>query len=230
MKRLNHIAFLMDGNRKWSRLHERPLRESYSVAINVLNSLCEGCIKKKIPYLTVYAFSVDNWLRKEEEIRDLFIVFFEYLKNIDFFIERKIKVLVAGSKDGLNGAEVGIINRLEEMTKEGTSLVLTIAFNYNGQDELVFALNRIISDRNKGEIISKEIDEELIEKYIYTFRIPDPDLIVRTAGVKRLTRFLLWKSSYAEVYFIDKYWPDFTEIDLDECILEFYKRERRYGE
>ena len=219
-----HIAIIMDGNRRWAKTKSLPIKLGHKNGAEALRKIVEYSKEIGVRYLTVYAFSTENWKRSKEEVDDLMNLLREYLGKIEQDIEGKdIKAKIIGDVTRLDLDIQEKIKKLEEKTKDCTALTFQIALNYGGRDEIVNAVNNIIKDD------IKQITEETFENYLYTATAPDPDLIIRTAGEKRISGFLLWQCAYAEFVWTDVLWPDFAEKDLDIAIEEFNKRVRKFG-
>jgi undecaprenyl diphosphate synthase len=219
-----HIAIIMDGNRRWAKQKGLPIKLGHKNGAEVLRKIVEYSKEIGVKFLTVYAFSTENWKRSKEEVEDLMNLLREYLGKIEQDIDGKnIKAKIIGDVTRLDTDIQEKIKRLEEKTKECSALTFQIALNYGGRDEIVNAVNNIIKSKEK------EITEERFKQYLYTAYAPDPDLIIRTAGEKRISGFLLWQCAYAEFVWTDVLWPDFKEKDLDLAISEFNNRVRKFG-
>lgn len=219
-----HIAIIMDGNRRWAKGKGLPIKLGHKNGAESLRKIVEYSKEIGIKFLTVYAFSTENWKRSKEEVDDLMNLLREYLGKIEQDIDGKnIKARVIGDITRLAVDIQEKIKKLEKKTEDCTSLTFQIALNYGGREEIVNAVNNIIKDN------VNEVDEKLFENYLYTVNAPDPDLIIRTAGEKRISGFLLWQCAYAEFVWTDVLWPDFKEKDLDLAINEFNKRVRKFG-
>ena len=225
-----HIAIIMDGNRRWAKNKKLPIKVGHKNGADTLEKIAKYANKIGIQYLTVYAFSTENWNRSEEEVSALMIL----LKNyIDEFSKKadldNIKINVIGDLTRLSESLQKSIHNCIERTKENTGLVLNIAFNYGGRMEIIKATKEIAEMVKNGEIQSEDINEKVISDHLYTAGMPDPDLLIRTSGEERTSGFLLWQMSYTEFLFVEKYWPDFSEEDLDNAIVEYQKRNRKFG-
>ncbi len=226
----NHIAIILDGNRSWAKTKGMPATDGHKYGAKVLEDISKYANKIGIKYLTVYAFSTENWKRSKEEVSLLMSLFESYLENYSKeALKENIKVNIIGSREGLSKKLTQNISKCEEMTKDCTGLNMNIALNYGSREELTNAVKTIARDVKDGKIELEEISEETITKALYTAHASDPDLVIRTSGQKRLSNFMLWQLAYAEFLFIDKYWPDFTTEDLDEAVAEYVKRNRKYG-
>ena len=225
-----HIAIILDGNRSWAKAKGMPATDGHKHGAKVLENISKYANKIGIKYLTVYAFSTENWKRSEQEVSLLMSLFESYLENYSKqAIKENIKVNIIGSRDNLSKSLIEKIDKCESMTKECTGLNINIALNYGSREEITNAIKTIARDVEQGKIDAKDINEQSITNALYTEHCPDPDLVIRTSGQKRLSNFLLWQLAYSEILFIDKHWPDFTEKDLDMAIEEYAKRNRKYG-
>lgn len=225
-----HIAIILDGNRSWAKAKGMPATDGHKHGAKVLENISKYANKIGIKYLTVYAFSTENWKRAKEEVSLLMSLFESYLDNYSKeALKENIKVNIIGSKEGLSKKLIEKINKCEEMTKQCTGLNINIALNYGSREEITNAVRAIAKEVKEGKINVQDINEQSIMNALYTAHCPDPDLVIRTSGQQRLSNFLLWQLAYAEFLFIDKYWPDFTEIDLDMAIEVYEKRNRKFG-
>ena len=225
-----HIAIIMDGNRRWAKDRGLTTKEGHKAGSKNLETIAKFCNKIGIKYLTVYAFSTENWKRTKEEVSALMFI----LKaNLDAMLKRmdleNIRIRVIGEKENIPDDLSPKIEKLVEKTKNNTGLTLNIAFNYGGRAELVHAVKQISEKVKNGEIEINSINEDLISQNIYTAGQPDPDLMIRTSRELRTSNFLPWQLTYTEFYFPDKHWPAFTEEDLIEAIKIYQKRNRRFG-
>ena len=225
-----HIAMIMDGNRRWAKEKNLTTRDGHKAGADVLENIAKFCNKIGIEYLTVYAFSTENWKRSKEEISALMAILRVYinsfLKEAD---KQNIKLKVLGDISGLSKGLQKSINKAIEITKKNTGLTLNIAFNYGGRPEIIRAMKNIAQQIKKNKIDIEDINEELISKHLYTAGQPDPDLLIRTSKELRTSNFLPWQLVYTEFYFPDKHWPEFGEEDLLEAIKVYQKRNRRFG-
>ncbi len=226
----NHIAIIMDGNRRWAREKGLDTKFGHKAGAETLEKIASFANDIGLKYLTVYAFSTENWKRTKEEVGALMILLNNYL---DKFLNREslrnIKIRVLGNTENLNNSLKTSINKIVEKSKNNTGLTLNIAFNYGGRDEIVRAVRNISEDVKKGNINVEDIDEKMISDNLFTNGQPEPDLLIRPGGELRISNFLLWQLAYTEFLFIDKYWPDFTEEDLLNSISIFEKRNRKFG-
>ena len=226
----NHIAIIMDGNRRWARQRNLDIKLGHKEGAKTLEKIVRYAKKVGIKYITVYAFSTENWKRSEEEVGALMLLLQAYL---DSYAKRAdtegIKVKVLGDISVLPAGMQNSINKLEKRTKDNIEINFNIALNYGGRDEIVKAIRKIAEKVKNDEISIDEINEELISNNLYTSGMPDPDVVVRTSGEMRTSNFLPWQIVYSEFIFVDKNWPDFNEEDLDKVIEEYQKRNRKFG-
>ena len=222
----HHLAIIMDGNRRWARERNLPSLEGHRRGYEKLKEIAELCFKKGIGILTVFAFSTENWNRSKNEISYLMKLLKKAInESLEMFDKDNIKIKVSGRLGELSyDLQKAILNTVEA-TRNNTKGVLNLALNYGGRIEIIDAVKRIIAQK----ISAEKIDEKVIQENLYANDLIDPDLIIRTSGEQRLSGFLLWQSAYSELYFTPKYWPDFTERDLDKALEEYSKRERRFG-
>lgn len=225
-----HIAIIMDGNRRWARAKGKPVSFGHKEGAKTLEKIVRYANKIGLEHITVYAFSTENWKRTEEEVSALMLLLQTYLDDYSKRADSEnIKVKVLGDITVLSpGMQKSIINCMER-TKNNTGVVFNIALNYGGRDEIVKAVKEICKEVKEGKINIEDINEELITNELYTKGQPDPDLVIRTSGELRLSNFLPWQSTYSELLFVQKNWPDFTEEDLDNAIVEYQKRKRKFG-
>ena len=225
-----HIAIIMDGNRRWAKSKGLATREGHKAGADALENISKFCNEIGIKYLTVYAFSTENWKRSKEEISALMAILRMYL---DSFLKEKnkqnIKIKILGEINELSKGLKNSINRAIEETKNNTGLTLNIAFNYGGRPEIVRAMKQIAKEVKEGKIDIDDINEDLISNHLYTAGQPDPDLLIRTSHELRTSNFLPWQLVYTEFYFPEKNWPEFTKEDLLEAIKVYQKRNRRFG-
>ncbi|MGL5124284.1 MAG: isoprenyl transferase [Fusobacteriaceae bacterium] len=218
-----HIAIIMDGNGRWAKQRFLPRTLGHSEGVKNLKRILIHAQKLEVKYLTVYAFSTENWKRTKEEVETLMGLFKIYIKKEEkTFQKNNVKFIVSGRKENISEDLLMAIEKLSEKTKLNTGITLNIAFNYGGRSEIIDAVNKIIES---GE---KNINETTFEKYLYN-NIPDPELLIRTSGEIRISNFLLWQIAYSEIYVTDKLWPDFKEKDFEDAIVNFNERERRFG-
>ena len=225
-----HIAIIMDGNRRWAKAKGKPASFGHKEGAKTLEKIVRYANKIGLKYITVYAFSTENWKRAEDEVSALMLLLQNYLDDYSKRADSEnIKVKILGDITAFSqGMQKSIINCMER-TKNNTGVNFCIALNYGGRNEIVGAVKKIAEDVKEGKIDINQIDEKMISDKLYTTAIPDPDLVIRTSGEIRLSNFLPWQTVYSELLFIQKNWPDFTEDDLDNAIVEYQKRTRKFG-
>ena len=227
---LKHIAIIMDGNRRWAKEKGLDPKLGHKAGAETLEKIASYANEIGLKYLTVYAFSTENWKRTKEEVGALMILLRNYL---DKFLNREslrnVKIRVLGNIENLDSGLKNSILKIVEKSKDNSGLTLNIAFNYGGRDEIVRAVKSISEEVKDGKIEADKIDEELVANQLYTAGEPESDLLIRPGGELRVSNFLLWQLAYTEFLFIDKYWPDFSEEDLLEAIATFEKRNRKFG-
>ena len=225
-----HIAIIMDGNRRWAKKQGKSASFGHKQGAKTLEKIVRYANKIGLKYITVYAFSTENWKRAEEEVKALMALLQSYLDDYSKRADSEnIRVKILGDITALSqGMQKSIINCMER-TKNNTGVTFNIALNYGGRDEIVKSVQNIVKEIQNGNIKIEDINEELISNNLYTKGQPDPDLLIRTSGEMRLSNFLPWQLVYSEFLFVDKNWPDFTEEDLDNAILEYQKRTRKFG-
>ena len=225
-----HVAIIMDGNRRWARKRNIDYRLGHKEGAKTLEKIVRYAKKVGIKYITVYAFSTENRKRTSEEVSALMLLLKTYLDDYGKRADTEnIKVKVLGDISALAPGLQKSIKKCEERTKDNDGIYFSICINYGGRDEIVHAVKKIAQDVKDGKIGIDDINEKLMNNYLYTKEIPDPDLIIRTSGELRTSGFLTWQSVYSEYLFMDKYWPDFSEDDIDFAIKEYQKRNRKFG-
>jgi len=226
----NHVAIIMDGNRRWAKEKGLDYRIGHKEGAKTLEKIVRYAKKVGIKYITVYAFSTENWKRTDEEVGALMLLLKTYLDDYSKRADTEnIKVKVLGDITALSDGLQKSIRKCENRTKDNTGITFCIGINYGGRDEIVNAVKNIASDVKNGNISVEDIDENLISNNLYTSGMPDPDLVIRTSGELRTSNFLPWQIVYSEFLFLDKYWPDFSEEDIDNAILVYQKRNRKFG-
>ncbi len=226
----NHIAIIMDGNARFAKNKSLPTKIGHKMGADNVQKITDNCIEIGVKYLTIYAFSSENWNRPAEEVSYLMDLLYEYLsKESAELMKRGIKIIVSGNLDNVEERLKNKIKQVEELSKNNTKLTLNVAFSYGARQEIVDAVKKIAVAVKNQEIIINNIDEDLFKKNLYQPEIPDPDLLIRTAGDLRISNFLLWQIAYTELYFSEKFWPEFNKNELLKAINNFNKRERRYG-
>ncbi|MBQ4078564.1 isoprenyl transferase [bacterium] len=225
-----HVAIIMDGNRRWAKKRMLPSAAGHKKGVEALRATLKACAKFGIKYLTVYAFSTENWKRDREEVEFLMSLLAKTIVNeVPEFIENDIRLTFIGDRKSLSKEIVDVLEFGEKETADCKTLNLQIAFNYGARMEITNALKEISLKVKNGEISEDEITEDLISQNLYTSNIPDPDLLIRTGGEQRISNYLLWQCAYTEIYITDIFWPEFDEKALASAILEFNSRQRRFG-
>ena len=220
----SHIAIIMDGNGRWGLKKYNDRNKGHYYGLQNINKVIKNCIKLHIKYLTLYTFSTENWNRPKKEIEYLFFLFkFFYQKNFNKINKNNIRIKFIGDLKNIPADLKVIIKKIQEKTKNNNRITVVFAFNYGAKSELINAFKKIHKNKNN------KINEELISNNLYTKNMPDPDILVRTGGEKRLSNFLLWQLSYAELFFIEKSWPDFNFLDLKKIVNKFSGIKRRFG-
>ncbi|MGI6085156.1 MAG: isoprenyl transferase [Acetivibrionales bacterium] len=223
-----HIAIIMDGNGRWAKKRGLSRSIGHKEGSRTLKKIVEACYQLGVRYLTVYAFSTENWSRPKEEVDELMKLLLEYLRNAEKELSgKKVRIRVIGEKRQLTEEIIKEIERVEKNTEHIEELDFIIALNYGGRQEIVQAVKKLVEDVEAG--LLSEIDTENISERLYTKGIPDPDLLIRTSGEMRISNFLIWQLCYSEFYFCDVLWPDFSEAHLKEAILSYQGRQRRFG-
>jgi undecaprenyl diphosphate synthase len=225
-----HVAIIMDGNGRWAVSRGLPRTAGHSRGAEAVRRAVIGAAELGIGYLTLFGFSSENWKRPPTEVDDLMGLLRLYLRSeIAEFHRNGVKLKVIGDRERLSTDLVNLISGAEQMTAGNGGLQLTVALSYGGRSEIARAARRIAERVKAGALEPSAIDEPLFEAYLLTAGMPDPDLVIRTSGEKRISNFLLWQTAYSELVFIDRLWPDFTKQDLEDAIREFRSRDRRYG-
>lgn len=225
-----HIAIIMDGNGRWAQNKNLARREGHKEGVKTLKKIVKYAADTDISSLTVYAFSTENWKRPKAEVDFLLALLKRTMRNeINELLDNGVRVNFLGRKENLSKKLIQEIEYIENKSKKNKRLTLNIAFNYGGRAEIVDATKKILLESKNGNIDIDELDEEKFSSYLYKSEYKDIELLIRTGGDKRLSNFLLWQSAYAELYFTDKYWPDFDEAELDAALEDFRNRERKFG-
>jgi len=225
-----HIAVIMDGNARWAKNKNLPVAMGHKAGSQAIKTLVKAAAEFGVKYLTIYAFSTENWQRPKEEVGYLMFLLKEYLaKEIKELIENGVRIIVSGNLENVEESIVQKIRSIEEQTKNNKTICLNVAFDYGSRQEIVDSLKKIAVLIAEKKIDLSEVNENLISKNLYQPQVPDPDLLIRTAGELRLSNFLLWQSAYSELHFTEKFWPDFSGEDLYKAILDFNQRKRNYG-
>ncbi|MCW2236721.1 isoprenyl transferase [Azospirillum canadense] len=225
-----HVAVIMDGNGRWAKARGLPRTAGHKKGVDAVRRTVEAAGDLGIGYLTIFSFSSENWRRPEEEVTDLMQLLRFYLRSEIADLHRNgVRLRVIGDRARLSADINRLIDNAESLTKDNRKLTLVVALSYGSRQEMTLAARRLAEEVKAGTLDPQDIDEELFSSRLFTADIPDPDLIVRTSGEKRISNFLLWQAAYAELVFVDTLWPDFTKRDLEAAIEEFHRRERRFG-
>jgi undecaprenyl diphosphate synthase len=227
---VRHVAIIMDGNGRWAAEHGLPRAEGHRQGVESVRRTVEAVLELGISHLTLFSFSSENWTRPKQEINDLFGLLRRFIRrDLADLHKNGVKIRLIGTRSGLDGDLLRMIDDALELTKDNTALNLTIAFNYGARDEIARAARRIAEDVEGGALAAAEVTEERFGSYLDTANLPDPDLLIRTSGELRLSNFLLWQLAYAEFVFVDTYWPDFNRDQLEAALAEYQRRSRRFG-
>ena len=225
-----HVAIIMDGNGRWAQARGRPRLFGHHAGAKRVREVVEACPDYGVKYLTIFAFSTENWKRTQVEVAGLMSLFRRYItKEARALDEEGVRVRFIGDRVRLDPKLIKLMDSLEELTAHNERVNLTIALNYGGRDEVARATKRLAQDVADGKLDPAEVDEETLPKYLDTQVLPDPDLVIRTSGEARISNFLLWQSAYSEYEFIDTLWPDFTAAELGRLCRDFGSRDRRFG-
>lgn len=221
-----HVGFILDGNRRWARKHSIPEYDGHLAGYNALKEVMDGCFERNIKYVTIYAFSNENWKRDKSEVTGLMRLALQAIsKDLKRLIERNVRVRILGRREGISAKLLAAFEKCEEKTRHLTGGTLAVCFNYSGQQEIVDAARKCVQDGLDPE----EITDEAIAERIYAPDIPPIDMVVRTSGEQRLSNFMLWRTAYSEFYFLQKLWPEMTKDDVNAIIEEYNRRHRRFG-
>jgi undecaprenyl diphosphate synthase len=223
---VRHLAIIMDGNRRWAKERGLSSLEGHRQGYETFKKIGDAALARGVEVMTVYAFSTENWKRTEEEVGFLMdLLEFALSAELSSFKEKNIRLKIVGRREGLRPSVLRAIETAEGETSENTGGTLCLCINYGGRTEIVDAVKKLVKDG----VAVEQIDEQAIASRLYWSNMPDPDLIIRTSGEQRMSNFLMWESVYSELYWCKKYWPDFSEKDLDEALEEYASRQRRYG-
>lgn len=229
-EKLQHIAFIMDGNRRWAKARGLPIIAGHEKGAKTLTEVAKAAKDLGIKYITVYAFSTENWKREKSEVEGLMNLLRKYLKeSFKELEENNARIMFIGERDMLASDIVADMEKIENRTAKNDGITLCVALSYGGRQEIVAATRKIAELAQNGGLNIKDIDEKKFSDMLYTKDLPDPDLLIRTSGEERISNFLLWQLSYSEFYFSDTLWPDFSKEELVKIIDEYKNRERRYG-
>lgn len=225
-----HIGIIMDGNGRWAKAKGYPRTVGHKAGVETIRRILKEAQRLGVKYITLYAFSTENWKRPKEEVGALMKLLVQYFRlELNELHENGVVVNTIGDISKLPKECIEEIKKAKEKTKNNTGIVMNLALNYGGRDEIVRAIKLLTKDVAEGKISPEEIDEKSIENYLYTAGMPDPDMIIRPSGEQRLSNFLLWQCAYSEFWYSDINWPDFTEKDLRRAIFDFQNRDRRFG-
>lgn len=224
-----HIGIIMDGDGRWAKKRGLPRTAGHKKGADVFGEIARYCRDIGVRYLTVYAFSTENWKRPEKEVTELMGLLKRYLGDAAKYKNENIRLRFLGDRAALDDELRGMMQKAERESLENTALTVCMAINYGGRDEIRMAVQNIAGEVQSGALALEDIDEACISNHLYTKGIPDPDVIIRPSGEKRSSNFLAWQSIYSEYVFMDTLWPDFTTDDLDTALLEYSKRSRRFG-
>ncbi|OYW43398.1 MAG: di-trans,poly-cis-decaprenylcistransferase [Rhodobacterales bacterium 12-64-8] len=225
-----HVAIIMDGNGRWAKARGLPRALGHKEGVEALRRTVEACRDLGVAHLTVFSFSTENWNRPQTEIDALFDLLRIFVRrDLARLHKDGVRIRIVGSRDGLSEEIISLIDEAIEKTRDNTRLTLNIAFNYGGRGEIVAAMQAIAREIEAGRIKAADVNEALIARVLWTANSPDPDLVIRTSGEFRLSNFLLWSGAYAELMFMDLWWPDFTRESLEKAIDAFRRRDRRFG-
>lgn len=226
----NHIAIIMDGNGRWAEMKGKPRVFGHKNGVTSVKDVIEGCREIGVNYLTLYAFSTENWNRPKLEVRTLMALLVSSLrKELNTLVKNNIKLNTIGNIENLPEKAQAELAEVVEKTKNNSSLTLTLALSYGSREEIVNVIRNISKKVVNNQLAVEEINENIINNHLYTFSLPDVDLLIRTSGEKRISNFLLWQIAYAELYFTNTLWPDFRKENLFNAIVNYQQRERRFG-
>ena len=229
-KNISHIAIIMDGNGRWASARGLPRYEGHSQGLKTLRKLLKELRDFDLKYLTIFSFSLDNWRRPEEETSKLMQLLRKFISNdLSELHSNNVRIKIIGSRSNIPEDILNLIKGAEDLTSDNKGLYLQIAFNYSGRHEIINASKRIALAASKGDLDPRNINSEIFESHLYTAGVPDPDLIIRSGSERRISNFLLWQLSYAEVYFEECLWPDYTKAKLKRAIEDYSNRSRRFG-
>lgn len=226
----NHLAIIMDGNGRWAKEQGKPRAFGHEAGFKAVREIVEACAKRQISFLTLYAFSTENWLRPKKEVDILMRILLSALKSeLATMLRHNIRLKTVGGISTLPAIILDELDRVVDQTASNTGMVLTLALSYGGREEIV-AMTRKLAEKVKNGLIHPDhIDASVVNEHLYTADLPDVDLLIRTSGEQRISNFLLWQSAYAELYFTERFWPDFKEEHLVEALMDYQNRERRFG-
>lgn len=225
-----HVAIIMDGNGRWAKQRHMPRTYGHAKGAKVLEQTLEDCDSLGVKYLTVYAFSTENWSRPLQEVQVIMNLFRDYLVSaVSKCMKNNVRCMVIGDRTRLSPDIIESIDNLENATKDNTGITFIVAINYGGRDDITRAFKKAVSDAASGKLKEEDISEQTISDMLDTKDIPDPDLLIRTSGEQRLSNFMMWQLAYSEFYFADVHWPDFNRDELIKAFEKYSGRERRFG-
>ncbi|PCI80109.1 MAG: di-trans,poly-cis-decaprenylcistransferase [SAR86 cluster bacterium] len=226
-----HIAIVMDGNNRWAKSRDLPAKSGHRYGAEVARGIVNSCLARDIKYLTLFAFSSENWLRPRQEVRGLMALFLSVLKRkeINQLHKRNVRLQFIGNRSSFSQKLQRNMHEVEELTRNNTGMTVIVAADYGGRWDIANAVSSIVGKVTSGELSADAIDEDLVRQYTSSSDYPDPDLCIRTGGENRISNFLLWQFAYTELYFTDCYWPDFDDAQFQLALDDFAKRQRRYG-
>ncbi|MEK7153736.1 MAG: polyprenyl diphosphate synthase [Patescibacteria group bacterium] len=221
-----HLGFILDGNRRWAKEHSIPEYDGHLAGYNALREVIEGCFEQGVQYVSIYAFSSENWKRDKNEVSGLMKLALQAIsKDLKSLIRQNIRVRILGRRSGISSKLLAGFEKAEEATRTLSGGTLAVCFNYGGQQEIADAARQCVEDG----LLPEEITEEAIAQHLYAPDVPPVDMVVRTSGEQRLSNFMLWRTAYSEFLFVEKYWPDMTKQDVAAIIEEYGRRSRRFG-
>lgn len=225
-----HVAIIMDGNGRWAQQRGRPRLFGHHAGARRVREVLQSCPEHGVKYLTLFAFSTENWKRTQTEVAGLMLMFRKYIqREARALVENGVRVRFIGDRIRLDDKLVSLMDELELLTAGNDLIHLTIALNYGGRDEVTRAAKRLAYEIEMGRLTHKDVDAETLARFLDTHVLPDPDLVIRTSGEARISNFLLWQSAYAEYEFVDTLWPDFTAAEFGRVLTRYGQRERRFG-
>lgn len=225
-----HIAIIMDGNGRWAAMRNKPRTFGHEAGVRAVKDTVMAAREIGVKYLTLYTFSVENWKRPKSEVAALMSLLTRTMrKELEELIKNDVRLVTIGRINGLSSSRRAVLKRAVNQTRDNKGLVLNLALNYGGRTEILDAVKALVNAAKAGYVSPGEIDEDLFSDFLYTSGLPDPDLLIRTSGEMRLSNFLLWQTSYTELYIIDTFWPDFNRLELFKAVNAFQSRDRRFG-
>jgi undecaprenyl diphosphate synthase len=225
-----HVAIIMDGNGRWAKERRLPRTQGHREGVKRVDELVTVANRMGVKVLTLFTFSTENWSRPDSEVSMLMKTLISVLEQkLTQLCENNVRFRVSGRREGAPKSVLATFDRVTEATRKNTGLVLNVAFNYGGRQEIVDAVQKIARECVEGSLTPEQIDDQVFSDHLYTAGLPDPDLLIRTSGELRISNFLLWQLSYAEFYFTKEYWPDFTPAEFEKAIMDYQSRERRFG-